>query len=97
MSDENTTRSPGSRVEVYDLWSIAYRETETDPWAVLGTEKKDAAAVLRTYDFWEKNHADVHTCILRTQVVVDVADPDQLRASLAQKRTPEAGPDLQCG
>lgn len=94
MSDQREAQA-GEIFETRELWIVRFREDETHPWKDVGTERADAAATLRTYDYWGEHHADVERVIARVVVRTEVYDPEKLREELAQETAVKAVSNLQ--
>lgn len=85
MSDEEEVTSTAV-VETRLLWSVEFREAEDYPWKEIGTARADSDAQLRTYDYGCKNHEGMEHRILRTDVTIQVVDPEVLRAQLKEEK-----------
>lgn len=94
MSDQRETHA-GEIVETRELWIARFREDETHPWKDIGTERADAAATLRTYDYWGEHHTDVECGLAKVVVTTEVYDPEKLREELAQETAAKAVSNLQ--
>lgn len=84
MSDEKTEK-PGDVIETRQLWTVQVREDPTFPWVEIGTHRSDAAEILRVYDYRCEHYPDTQNRITKTSVVVEVDDPELLRAALQQE------------
>jgi hypothetical protein len=82
-------------LDAQELWHLEFREDKSFPWKEVGVHRNDAAAVLRTYDYWCEHHKDVEVRILATTVKAEVADPEKMRADLALKNPAEDTSALQ--
>lgn len=94
MSDQRDAQT-GEIIETRELWIVRFREDDTHPWKDIGTERADAAATLRTYDYWGENHPDVERSIAKVVVTMTDYDPEKLREELAQEAAQKGASNLQ--
>lgn len=85
---------PSEPFETRELWGLRVLTKEDGPWVPFGTETADAAAVLRTYDFWQDNKPQEPVEIVKTVVTLETVDPDELRKQLEEEAAKQQAPGL---
>jgi hypothetical protein len=88
---------PGDIVDSYTLWRVAIRQADGEPLLPFGSENADPAAILRTYDYRTEMYPDEVLRILKTTVVVEVENVENLREKLTQASAENESPDVHSG
>jgi ribonucleotide reductase alpha subunit len=90
-------KKPGDIVNSYTLWRLAVLQSEDGQLVPFGAENSDPAAILRTYDYRTEQYPDEEYRILKTRVVVEMENVEDLREKLAQASADGENPDVHSG